>query len=111
MKHDEESFAERGPRAVSSIPRGRVATYGTVARIAGSPGAARAVGSVLRALDGDSELPWWRVVGAGGRITTSRIRRTARIQRAILEDEGVAFSEAGRIPMDRHGWDPGAEVD
>lgn len=111
MKHAEESFAERVRRVVARVPRGRVATYGAVAALAGSPGAARAVGSVLRALGSDSDLPWWRVVGAGGRITTSRVRRTAQIQRAALENEGVGFDGSGRIRMERHEWEPGAESD
>ncbi|HEY8370880.1 MAG TPA: MGMT family protein, partial [Thermodesulfobacteriota bacterium] len=52
---------------VARVPVGRVATYGQVAALAGRPGAARAVGSILRHLPDDVDLPWQRVVnGAGG---------------------------------------------
>jgi methylated-DNA-protein-cysteine methyltransferase-like protein len=59
-----------------------VVTYGEVAAEAGYPGAARAVGTILRKVDG---LPWWRVVGSGGRIRTPDPAR----QIALLTDEGV----------------------
>lgn len=93
---------------VSSIPPGRVATYGGVAALAGRPGAARAVGSILSALDADSDLPWWRVVGSGGRITTRRTNRVAQLQRAILADEGVPVEERGstyRVRWAEAGWE------
>jgi methylated-DNA-protein-cysteine methyltransferase-like protein len=63
-----------------SIPPGDVLTYGEVAAEAGHPGAARAVGRLLRTTDAD--VPWWRVVGAGGRLVTPDPRRQAVLLRA-----------------------------
>ena len=62
---------------------GEVVTYGEVAAEAGHPGAARAVGTLLRTADAD--LPWWRVVGAGGQIRSPNPKRQIR----LLADEGV----------------------
>jgi len=67
---------------ISALEPGDVVTYGEVAAEAGYPGAARAVGTVLRTSDG---LPWWRVVGSGGRIRTPEPDRQIR----LLTDEGV----------------------
>ena len=67
---------------VTSIPEGEWATYGEVAEDAGYPGAARAVGTLLRTTE--VELPWWRVVGAGGRITSPAFEEQA----ARLRSEG-----------------------
>jgi methylated-DNA-protein-cysteine methyltransferase-like protein len=69
-------------RTIRGLRRGEVATYGEVAEEAGSPGAARAVGSVLARVDG---LPWWRVVGAGGRLVAPAAAEQAR----RLKEEGV----------------------
>jgi methylated-DNA-protein-cysteine methyltransferase-like protein len=68
---------------ITSLGRGEVVTYGEVADQAGYPGAARAVGSVLRTCDGD--IPWWRVVGAGGLIRTPGKERQAD----LLRSEGI----------------------
>jgi len=69
-------FFERVYEAVRAIPRGRVATYGQVARLVGVPRGARAVGWALRALDPRRAraVPWHRVVGAGGRISPRAAR-------------------------------------
>lgn len=90
-------------QAVRRIPRGRVATYGQVAALAGTPGAARAVGWALRALRAGREarVPWHRVVGAGGRLSPRAGGGEAR-QRARLAAEGVAFRD-GRVDLRRHG--------
>jgi len=78
---------------VRQIPRGRVSSYGAVARAAGFPGAARQVVWALRAGRG---LPWHRVVGAGGRI---RLPEEAGLEQRIrLETEGVRFAN-GRVVM------------
>ena len=90
---------------VRRIPRGRVATYGQVAELAGHPGASRAVGAAMRASSGRG-IPWQRVVGKHAR----NLARVAildpiggTIQRQLLEREGVSFTAAGYIPLDRYG--------
>jgi methylated-DNA-protein-cysteine methyltransferase-like protein len=73
-------------RTIRAIPRGKVSTYGGVARAAGFPGAARQVASILRRGFG---LPWQRVLGAGGAIKLTG--DSAMEQRFRLEAEGVRF--------------------
>lgn len=88
--------------AVRRIPRGRVATYGGVAAAAGIPGQARQVGYALAALDDDSSVPWHRVVNARGQVSARSGGFAAeRLQRALLESEGVRFDEGGCIDLDR----------
>jgi methylated-DNA-protein-cysteine methyltransferase-like protein len=72
--------------AIRKIPRGKVSTYGAVARGAGYPGLARQVGGILRRSAG---MPWHRVLGAGGKIKVPR--DYAMEQRFRLESEGVKF--------------------
>jgi methylated-DNA-protein-cysteine methyltransferase-like protein len=81
---------------VCAIPRGRVATYGAVARAAGLPGRARQAGFALRVAPGALNLPWHRVVGAGGRIVFPHSSREYREQARRLRAEGVAI-ENGRV--------------
>jgi len=82
--------------AIRKIPRGKVSTYGTVARGAGYPGAARQVVGILRRSVG---LPWHRVLGAGGQIKLTG--ESALEQRFRLQSEGVIF-RGGRVDMKRH---------
>jgi methylated-DNA-protein-cysteine methyltransferase related protein len=81
---------------IRKIPRGKVSTYGAIARAAGYPGAARqVVGALRRSFD----LPWQRVLGAGGEI---KLRGDSAVeQRLRLEAEGVAF-RGRRVDMKRH---------
>jgi methylated-DNA-protein-cysteine methyltransferase related protein len=81
---------------IAKIPRGKVATYGQVARAAGFPGAAR---QVVWALQGAYALPWHRVLGAGGHIRLPG--HAGHEQRLKLELEGVAFS-GSRVRMKEH---------
>ena len=91
---------------VDSIPAGRVATYGQVAREAGLPGRARLVGRALRNLPEGSTLPWHRVLNASGKISLSPGSTGCRAQRRLLESEGVQFDPRGRIDLRRFGWQP-----
>jgi methylated-DNA-protein-cysteine methyltransferase-like protein len=81
---------------VSRIPRGQVSTYGAVARAAGLPGRARQTGYALRMAGESMNLPWHRVVGAGGRIVFAANSREHREQSKRLREEGVAV-KAGRV--------------
>jgi len=88
---------------VRRIPRGRVATYGQVAMLAGFPRHARLAGYALHALPAHSDVPWHRVLGATGRVSLPEDDGLAALQRALLEQEGVRFTGL-RVDFDRFGW-------
>jgi methylated-DNA-protein-cysteine methyltransferase-like protein len=81
---------------VCAIPRGRVSTYGAVARAAGLPGRARLTGFALRCAPDGMNLPWHRVVGAGGRIVFPKSSAQHREQARRLRAEGVDLKD-GRV--------------
>lgn len=93
---------ERIWQVVAAIPRGRVATYGQIADLAGMPRHARLVGRTLSNLPRGSRLPWHRVVNAGLRISERGDDRAMHQQRRLLEREGVTFV-GERIARD-HRW-------
>ena len=92
---------------VSRIPKGRVATYGQVAALAGLPRQARLVGYALHTLPADSDVPWHRVVNAAGKIS---LRADGlghdELQAHLLRREGVRFV-GGAIPLARYRWGRG----
>ncbi|HET6923600.1 MAG TPA: MGMT family protein, partial [Anaeromyxobacteraceae bacterium] len=96
------------------IPRGRVATYGHVALLAGRPRAARHVGYAMAALRGARHrVPWQRVLGARPRALAAVSildPMGAATQRLLLEREGVRFDERGRVDLARFGWRPRTRV-
>jgi methylated-DNA-protein-cysteine methyltransferase related protein len=90
---------------VHRIPRGKVATYGQVAALAGFPSAPRLAGYALHALPESTPLPWHRVVGAGGRLSLARLSAHGAVtQRLRLEREGVRFDARGRVDMEHFAW-------
>ena len=91
---------------VRQIPRGRVATYGQIARLAGMPGHARQVGYALNALPDGLDIPWHRVINAGGGISTRFNPLDEDIQRGLLEEEGVEFNLSRRLSLARYRWQP-----
>lgn len=94
---------------VRRIPRGRVATYGQVAELAGMPRGGRVAGTALRVSKAEMGLPWQRVVGkrsAGLGQVSIHDPVGAAIQRGLLEEEGVEFSPSGGISLARFGWLP-----
>lgn len=92
---------------VRRIPRGRVATYGQIASLAGLAGHARQVGYALHALPRGSRVPWHRVVNAAGKISIRATPGGELVQRILLEREGVRLDARGRVPLDRVRWQPG----
>jgi methylated-DNA-protein-cysteine methyltransferase-like protein len=98
---------ERIHAVVSRIPRGRVATYGQVARLADLPGQARLVGYALSALPDGSRVPWHRVVNARGQISgRSGGSEWGVLQRLRLERESIVFDARGTISLALFRWRP-----
>jgi methylated-DNA-protein-cysteine methyltransferase related protein len=90
-------------RFVQRIPRGRVLTYGALARALRLPGGARTAGRAMAATPSGKGIPWHRVLGERGRIL---IREPyASLQRKLLESEGVTLIES-RVDLKLHLWKP-----
>ena len=105
-KHAGASAYERIWRVTAHVPRGKVATYGQLAELAGLPRAARQVGYAMHALPSGSRVPWQRVVNARGELSPRSDAGGELVQRVLLEREGVHFDERGKIDLARYGWRP-----
>jgi methylated-DNA-protein-cysteine methyltransferase-like protein len=101
----ETPFTRQVKAVIRSIPRGRVATYGQVAALAGRERAARGVSWVLHSSSESAGLPWHRVIGGQGRISLPRGRGFEE-QRRLLTAEKVAVGPGGRIDLERYQWQP-----
>ena len=91
---------------VRRIPRGRVATYGQVAELAGLPGHARQVGYAMAALPSGTAVPWHRVINAAGMVSRRKMPGEELGQRQLLEAEGVRFNARGRVALEKVRWRP-----
>ena len=91
---------------VGRIPKGRVATYGQIAELAGFPRQPRLTGYALRALPEGSRVPWHRVINAKGEVSERAERGAEHLQRALLEEEGVVFDTNGKVSLARFRWKP-----
>lgn len=92
---------------VAQVPRGKVATYGQIARLADMPRHARLVGYALNGLAAGNRLPWHRIINAQGRISERGDGgAAAQTQRRRLEREGVVFSANDTIALSRYQWQP-----
>jgi methylated-DNA-protein-cysteine methyltransferase-like protein len=89
--------------AVAAIPRGRVTTYGQLARRAGLPGRARLVGRVLSQTPAARLVPWHRVVNSQGRLSLPKGSKAYSEQRSRLCAEGVEFCKE-RVSLKLFGW-------
>jgi methylated-DNA-protein-cysteine methyltransferase-like protein len=98
------TFFDQVYELVSQIPRGKVATYGQIAKMLGAPRAARTVGWALHDLPEGRDIPWQRVVNAKGAVSFPPGSQGAAVQRALLEGEGVVFDGQGLINLKVFGW-------
>jgi len=102
----ETPFTREVKAVIRRIPRGRVATYGQIAALAGRERAARGVSWILHSSSEAAGLPWHRVIGGGGKISLSRGRGFEE-QKRCLAAEGVAVGRGGRVDLKRFRWEPG----
>lgn len=88
---------------VHQIPRGKAASYGQVAKLAGLPGYARYVGYAMKKLPEGTKLPWHRVVNSQGKLSFPTGSQQYQTQKERLESEGIVFIN-GRFAMKKYGW-------
>ena len=89
---------------VKRIPRGKVATYGQIADLAGFPRQARMVGYALHSTPDDIDIPWHRVINSQGEISL-RESGGGEMQRDLLENEGIKFTSSGKISLAEYRWE------
>lgn len=103
MKQSDE-LARQILAVIDLIPRGQVACYGQVARLAGLPKHARLVGYVLKHVAADADLPWHRVINSQGKISLSKLDEHGHnVQQQKLLEEGIAVL-AGKIDLKKYQW-------
>ncbi len=96
-------FSKRVLRLVAGIPRGRVATYGLIAKLAGKPHGSRGVGWLLHSSSRKYRLPWQRVINSKGKISHPEDSLEHARQMTLLRREGVVF-EHGRVDLKKFLW-------
>lgn len=103
------SFFENVYEAVQLIPRGKVATYGQIARMIGAPRSSRAVGYALHANPRPGVIPCHRVVNREGRLAPAFAFGGPEIQAQLLESEGVEVDEDFIIDLEKYLWQPSGQ--
>lgn len=99
----DKTFTERVYKIVSAIPKGTVATYGQIARLAGNAKASRAVGQAMRNNKDTGTVPCHRVVGSTGHLTGYAYGNGIRTKMELLKREGVHFKEQ-KIDLAQSLW-------
>lgn len=94
-------FTQRVINVIKSIPRGKVMTYGLVAKAAGSPRAARQVVRILHSMSEKEKLPWHRVINSEGKIAL-KSKAGYEIQHALMVKERIKFDLYGKIDLDKY---------
>jgi len=100
-----ETFAQRVKDLIGSIPRGKVATYGQIAHLAGNPRGARGVSWILHSSSEKHGLPWQRVINSRGRISLPP-GGGYELQKQLLAQEGIRFNQEDCVDLNRFLWSP-----
>ena len=100
-------FAQKVINSVLKIPRGKVATYGQIAKIAGKEHAPRGVAWILNSSSKKYKLPWHRVINSQGKISFHELSSNFILQKARLKKEGIMFDQTGKVDMVKFQWKAG----
>lgn len=96
-----EDFTKKALLLMSSIPHGKVMTYGQVARLCGQPRGARQIVRILHSMGEKYDLPWHRVINAKGEIG-QRAFEMVSMQKDLLESEGIIFTGPHQIDLEKY---------
>jgi len=102
------TLAARVYALVRACPTGRVTTYGWLAKAVGYPRGARMVGWFMN--ESPEGVPAQRVINSKGELSGSWAFGSPELMRQLLENEGIVFSEDGRVDLKRYGWDPARDL-
>lgn len=97
-------FFEKVYEIVETIPKGKVATYGQIARLAGEPHMSRQVGWALHANPRPIEVPCHRVVNREGKLSGAFAFGGSVVQHDLLVSEGVSFCDESTVDLEKHLW-------
>ena len=97
-------FSKAVIKMVSKIPKGKIATYGQIAKISGNAGGSRGVAWILHACSKKYKLPWQRVINSQGKISFDKTTKEYKNQKNLLLKEGIQFSEAGTVNFAKFRW-------
>jgi methylated-DNA-protein-cysteine methyltransferase-like protein len=98
-------LSERIVRLLKCVPKGKIATYGHIAALAGDPRGARQVVRILHSSSDKEKLPWHRIINSRGKISLPR-GSGYELQKALLEKEGIVFSLNSTIDLEKYLWWP-----
>ena len=101
MTHND--FTKTVIHIIKHIPKGKILTYGRIAKLAGSPRAARQVSWILHSSSRKYKLPWHRVISSNGTISIKSIDGKS-IQKHLLQEEGVKISDRFKVDLDQYLW-------
>lgn len=97
-------FTKKVLSTIKKIPKGKVATYAQIAKLAGKPQGVRGVVWILHSSSGTNDLPWHRVINAKGRISFAEMSEQWFRQKGLLEKEGVIFTEGDVVDLEIYQW-------
>lgn len=101
----QSEFSKKVLILITAIPKGKVATYGLIAKLAGKPRGARGVGWLLHSCTKSHKLPWQRVIKSNGQLSFPMLSNSYSLQKNLLKKEGVILIN-GRVNLKEHLWQP-----
>ncbi|QIQ21322.1 MGMT family protein [Zophobihabitans entericus] len=103
MEAEFDNFSSRVYAVIAQIPKGKVATYGQIARLAGAPTYIRQVCFALRKMSKDTKLPYYRIINSQGKISVKN--ESYLNQKQKLLGEGIAFGKNDKVDLKKFGWE------
>ncbi len=98
-----QSFSEIVISIIKQIPKGKVATYGLIAKLSGNSKASRQISFILNSCSEKYNLPWYRVINSKGQISLKK-NYGYELQKELLENEGVVFDEKDCVDLNKYLW-------
>lgn len=107
MPDTKTAFSKNVMTLIKKIPKGSVATYGQIAKLAGKPQGSRGVAWILNSSSKAHDLPWFRVINSQGKISFPVMSEHWLRQKSMLMKEGIEFGSGEKINLEKYQWKKG----